>query len=112
MFFSYAQSFWFLSEGKFVHPLTNFAAPKVEVNKMFEIQPDELSIQSEITGEFINVPLPKSHTGDGPIFCRLISAKRRQGMVCIISKFHQFVSELLNVHLDASQARFKIFPAL
>lgn len=81
MFLSSAQSFWFLNEGKFMYPLANFAAPKVEINKIFEIQPEEMKIQSEFSGELIDIPLPKSHTGEGPIFCRLISAKRYQGMV-------------------------------
>jgi hypothetical protein len=64
-----------------MHPLANFAAPKVEVNKTFEIQPEEMKIRSEATGEWIQIPLPVSHTGDGPISCRLISSKRRTGMV-------------------------------
>lgn len=64
-----------------MHPLANFAAPKVEVNKVFKIQPEKMKLKSEASGELVNIPLPVSHTGDGPITCRLISAKRRKGMV-------------------------------
>lgn len=78
MFF---QAFWFLTEGKFLHTLPSLAAKSVEVNKIFEIQPEPMKIYSAKFDEMIDVPLPSSHIGLGSVNCRLLSKSKRNGMV-------------------------------
>lgn len=64
-----------------MHSLPSLVGYKVEVNKVFKIPPEPLQIFSEKFGKMVNIPLPKSHTGLGSVSCRLLSARRRQGMV-------------------------------
>lgn len=64
-----------------MHTLPSIVGYKVDVNKVFKIPPEPLQIYSEKFDKMMNVPLPRSHTGVGPVSCRLLSAKRRKGMV-------------------------------
>lgn len=64
-----------------MHPLSSLIATKVEVNKVFEVQAEKLQIHSKIFDRMIDIPLPQSHNGLAPVSCRLVSAKRRKGMV-------------------------------
>lgn len=64
-----------------MHTLPSIVGYKVEVNKVFKIPPEPLQIHSEKFGKLVDIPLPKSHIGLGPVSCRLLSAKRRKGMV-------------------------------
>lgn len=56
-------------------------AAKVEVNQLFKIHPETLQIYSEKAMTMIDVPIPSSHIGPGSVSCRLLSGKRRSGMV-------------------------------
>lgn len=64
-----------------MHSLSSLTATNVEVNKVFEIQPEPLQLYSDVYDKVVNIPLPLSHIGLAPVCCRLISAKKRQGMV-------------------------------
>lgn len=64
-----------------MHTLPSIVGYKVEVNKVFKIPPEPLQVYSEKYDKMVDVPLPKSHTGIGPVSCRLLSAKKRKGMV-------------------------------
>lgn len=64
-----------------MHTLPSIVGYKVDVNKVFKIPPEPLQVFSEKLGELIDVPLPNSHIGLGSVSCRLLSAKRRQGMI-------------------------------
>jgi hormone-sensitive lipase len=75
------QAYWFLAEGKLMHTLPSIVGYKVEINKVFKIPPEPLQIHSEKYGKLIDIPLPHSHIGLGSVSCRLLSAKKRIGMV-------------------------------
>lgn len=64
-----------------MHTLPSIVGYKVDVNKVFKIPPEPLKIYSEKFEKMLDVPLPRSHTGLGPVSCRLLSAKKRKGMV-------------------------------
>ncbi|CRL00605.1 CLUMA_CG013865, isoform A [Clunio marinus] len=78
---NFCKSYWFLAEGKLMHSLPGIVGYKVDVNKVFKIPPEPLQIYSEKHNKNIDIPLPTSHIGLGSVSCRLLSAKRRQGMV-------------------------------
>jgi hypothetical protein len=59
-----------------VQNLMNF---RPEVNKLIEIAPEIISIESK--KGLLNVQIPNSFIGERPIKCRLLSAKRRNGMI-------------------------------
>lgn len=64
-----------------MHALPSIVGYKVEVNKVFKIPPEFLQVYSEKLGKMVDVPVPKSHIGIAPVSCRLLSAKKRKGMV-------------------------------
>ena len=64
-----------------MHALPSIVGYKVEVNKVFKIPPEPLKIYSEKFDKMVDIPLPRSHTGLGAVSCRLLSAKKRKGMV-------------------------------
>jgi hypothetical protein len=64
-----------------MHALPSLVGYKVEVNKVFKIPPEPLQVYSGKFEKMVDVPIPKSHTGIGPVPCRLLSAKRRKGMI-------------------------------
>lgn len=53
----------------------------IAVNEVFKIHPDLLEIKKDQNNDFVEIPVPKSHSGVRPIICRLLSAKRRKGKV-------------------------------
>jgi hypothetical protein len=57
------------------------AENKLAVNQVFEISPGPLQSFSEKLGKLIDIPFPSSHIGAKPVVCRLLSSKRRKGMV-------------------------------
>lgn len=63
-----------------MHTLPSIVGYKVDVNKVFKIPPEPLQIFSEKFDKMVDIPLPSSYTGLGPVSCRLLSAKRREGM--------------------------------
>lgn len=64
-----------------MHTLPSIVGYKVDVNKVFKIPPEPLQIFSKKFDKMVDIPLPSSHTGLGAVSCRLLSAKRRKGMV-------------------------------
>lgn len=77
----YLQSFWFLNEGRLAHSVPSILGYKVEVNKVFKILSEPFEIFSENLNKAVEIPQPISHIGLAPISCRLLSARRRKGMV-------------------------------
>lgn len=61
--------------------MPNLIAPRVAVNKVFEIYPKPLEVFSKKFDKNIEIPMPSSHVGAAPVSCRLMSAKMRKGMV-------------------------------
>ena len=64
-----------------MHSLPSIVGYKVDVNKVFKIPPEPLQVYSKKFEKMIDIPVPKSHIGSGSVSCRLLSAKRRKGMV-------------------------------
>ena len=58
--------------------------PTLAINQMISIPPEEIKLTT-LDNTSIVVPTPTSHIGKKPIHVRLMSAKRRIGMVS--SKF-------------------------
>lgn len=64
-----------------MHTLPSIVGFKVDVCKVFTIPPEPLQVFSKKFDKLIDIPLPSSHIGLGSVSCRLLSAKRRKGMV-------------------------------
>lgn len=54
--------------------------PSLAINQIISIPPEEL-ILSTLDGGTVSIPIPNSHIGKKPIHVRLLSCKRRLGMV-------------------------------
>lgn len=81
-----------------MHTLPSIVGYKVEVNKVFKIPPEPLKIFSKKFDKMVEIPLPTSHTGLGPVSCRLLSAKKRKGMVGGASSSALEPSKYLIIH--------------
>lgn len=77
----FCKAFWFLAESELMHALPNFMGSQLKVNKIITITPEPLKLENVKTGELVDIPIPKSHLGEGPIMARLLSATRREGMI-------------------------------
>lgn len=56
-------------------------AHKVAINKVFKIPTEPMQVFSEKLDKNVDIPVPKSHLDLGVVSCRLISSKKRKGMV-------------------------------
>lgn len=83
---SFYRSMMQLGESWAYKLLQNIFEPYVSVNQLFQIPPEPLTIYSEKRKQFVEIPVPSSHIGVRPICCRLLSAKRRKGMVSYARK--------------------------
>lgn len=54
--------------------------PSLSINQVISIAPEDLSMTT-LDGSVVPIPVPTSHIGKKPIHARLLSAKRRLGMV-------------------------------
>jgi hypothetical protein len=72
-----------MSENPALHSFPNALSDGVEVNKLFKIPAEQLEVYSDKHQKYIEIPLPHSHIGTRPVSCRLLSAKRYNGMVSL-----------------------------
>ncbi|XP_072760681.1 hormone-sensitive lipase-like [Anoplolepis gracilipes] len=72
----FLQSFWNLSELKILSIIT----PSLAVNQLIPVPPKELILPT-LDGGTVSVPIPNSHIGKKSIQLRLLSSKRRRGMI-------------------------------
>ncbi|XP_029039585.1 hormone-sensitive lipase [Osmia bicornis bicornis] len=77
---SFCQAFWFLNESDITRRLPNITSPSLAINQIISIPPEGLSILA-LDGTTVQIPVPHSHIGKKPIHVRLLSSKRRLGMV-------------------------------
>lgn len=70
-----------MAENKFLKVLPQLIGYKVDVNKVFKLPLEPMKVFSPKIDKFVDVPIPHSHIGPNPVSCRLISAKKRKGMV-------------------------------
>ena len=80
-----------MAEGKLMHSIPSIVGYKVEVNRVITIPPEPMQMMSEKTNEFVDIPLPCGHTESGSVQVRLLSARRRFGMV--IKHTYYFIIE-------------------
>lgn len=60
--------------------LPNITSPSLAINQIISIPPEGLSLLA-LDGTTVQIPVPHSHIGKKPIHVRLLSSKRRLGMV-------------------------------
>lgn len=80
----FCKAFWSLTEGELMYALsvTTVFGHKIKVNRLITIPPEPLEIASTINpNEMIQIPVPSSHLGVGPVTARLLSNVRREGMI-------------------------------
>ncbi|XP_031830547.1 hormone-sensitive lipase [Nomia melanderi] len=77
---SFCQAFWFLNENEIARRLPTIASPSLAINQIISIPPEELTL-SALDGTIVSIPIPNSHIGKKPIHVRLLSSKRRVGMI-------------------------------
>lgn len=58
--------------------------PALAVNKVISIPPEPLE-HIRLDGSVIKIPVPTVHIGPQPLLVRLMSAVKREGMVCVVS---------------------------
>ncbi|CRL00604.1 CLUMA_CG013864, isoform A [Clunio marinus] len=61
--------------------LIDIMGAHLSINREFTIPTNELEIYSEKLQKKVSIPIPSSHAAVSPILCRLLSAKKRHGMV-------------------------------
>lgn len=76
----FIKSFWYLNETHFAQFLPLMMTPKLAINTVISIPPDDLIIPG-LNDDHITIPIPSNHIGKKPIHAKLYSAKRRIGMV-------------------------------
>lgn len=60
--------------------------PTLAINQIISIPPEEMNLVT-LENNPVSIPIPTSHIGKKPIHVRLMSAKRRIGMVCVVFLF-------------------------
>ncbi|XP_011148929.1 hormone-sensitive lipase isoform X2 [Harpegnathos saltator] len=76
---SFCQAFWFLNESELLPRLPSIKR-HLAINQVISIPPEELILPT-LDGGTVSIPIPNSHIGKKPIHVRLLSSKRRLGMV-------------------------------
>ncbi|KAK9686035.1 Hormone-sensitive lipase (HSL) N-terminus [Popillia japonica] len=75
----FCKAFWFLSEGELMKHLPSVVAASVGVSKVIHIPTEPLNLL--VNEEEIEIPVPTSHIGKKPIQVRLLSWRKREGML-------------------------------
>ncbi|XP_033232111.1 hormone-sensitive lipase [Belonocnema kinseyi] len=77
---SFCKAFWLLNESGIAQIYPSMVMPTLAINQMISIPPEEIKLAT-LDNNSVVVPTPTSHIGKKPIHVRLMSAKRRMGMV-------------------------------
>lgn len=77
---SFCQAFWHLNESDLILSLPQIVMPTLAINQLISIPPEEMEFPT-LSGSTVKIPIPSSHIGKKPIHVRLLSTKRRIGMV-------------------------------
>ncbi|XP_011500605.1 PREDICTED: hormone-sensitive lipase [Ceratosolen solmsi marchali] len=77
---SFCQAFWHLNESDLILSLPQIVMPALAINQLISIPPEEMEFPT-LSGLTIKIPIPSSHIGKKPIHVRLLSSKRRIGMI-------------------------------
>ena len=63
--------------------------PTLAINQVISVPPEELELPT-LGGKAVEIPIPSSHIGKKPIHVKILSAKRRVGMVSYLFIFDLF----------------------
>lgn len=78
---SFCKSFWNLTEGPFLQEIPKWFCPNMALNEQWNLPAkDPLFIEST-NGYYVKITPPSAHTGPGPVSLRVMSFKKRAGMV-------------------------------
>lgn len=64
-----------------MNALPQLVGYKVDVNRVFKIPPEPIQIYSKKFNKMVDIPIPHSHIEKRPVSCRLLCARKREGMV-------------------------------
>lgn len=85
----FCKAFWSLTENELMYALPNVFGTKIKVNRLITIPPEPLEMESTGTpSRMVQIPVPSSHSGAGPVMARLLSCVRREGMIGERNKKH------------------------
>lgn len=71
-----------MAESQIMHAIPSIVGSKIKINTILTLAPEPLKLPSvNNPDKFVDIPVPYSHLGTGPIQVRLMSSHRRQGMV-------------------------------
>lgn len=85
----FCKAFWSLTEGELMYALPNVFGVKIKVNRLITIAPEPLELENVVVSNtMVNISLPTSHLGVGPVTARLLSSVRREGMIGERNKKH------------------------
>lgn len=77
----FCKAFWLLTESELMAKVPSIVGTTIKVNKVIKIPPEPLQCLNRVTTEWVDIPIPSSHQGPGPIHARLLSYTNRKGMV-------------------------------
>ncbi|XP_055695984.1 hormone-sensitive lipase-like isoform X2 [Lutzomyia longipalpis] len=77
----FCKAFWFLAESEIMYSVPSVIGTAIKVNKVVRIPPETLKLLKSAGDGFVEIPIPLSHLGPGPVTARLLSYNFRQGMM-------------------------------
>lgn len=80
----FCKAFWLLTESEMMSKVPSIVGTTVKVNKVVKIPPEPLQLPHRETGEWVEIPIPSSHLGPGPVMARLLCYTNRKGMVRLL----------------------------
>uniref|UniRef100_A0A0C9QX50 Lipe protein n=1 Tax=Fopius arisanus TaxID=64838 RepID=A0A0C9QX50_9HYME len=77
----FCKAFWYLHDTQLFQFVPFLMLPKLSINQVISIPPEQLSLPAIDGGPDVQIPIPCSHIGKKSIHVKLWSSKRRIGMV-------------------------------
>ncbi|XP_055700252.1 hormone-sensitive lipase isoform X2 [Phlebotomus papatasi] len=77
----FCKAFWFLAESELMCSVPSMIGTAIKVNKIVTIPPEPLKLPNSAGDGFVDIPIPFSHLGPGPVTARLLSYNLRRGMM-------------------------------
>lgn len=84
----FCKAFWFLAESELMCSVPSMIGTAIKVNKIVTIPPEPLKLLNSAGDGFVDIPIPFSHLGPGPVTARLLSYNLRRGMVRLCKDSH------------------------
>lgn len=81
----FCKSFWSLTENELMYSLPNFIGNTIKINKVITIPPEPLQLPNSITNEMIDIPVPSSHLGPGPVFGKFVDSNLKHCVLIVLN---------------------------